>query len=162
MSTAEWEMLCDGCGRCCLFSLVAKEEGIICYTNVACRHLDAESCACRVYEKRHALVPNCREVTLENVDKLTSLPGTCAYRLLSDGKSLKWWHPLVCGDPWMIHKAGISVRHKVISEKGLQPEQFTDYVIAFDFAQDRDPDAYPALPSLKKPVEGALSAPDFI
>ena len=162
MSPSEWESVCDGCGRCCLFSLEAKEEGIICHTNVACQHLDIESCACTVYEKRRILVPNCRKVTIENIGYLASLPGTCAYRLLHEGKKLKWWHPLVCGDPWMIHKAGISVRHKVVSEKNLTPEQFTDHVIAFGFARDRNPNACPSLPSLKKPVEGTLAAPDFI
>lgn len=162
MNAIEWEAICDGCARCCLYTLEAKEEGIICYTNVACKHLDSASCTCLIYGMRHSRVPNCKKVTIENIDKLSCLPGTCAYRLLKEGKKLKWWHPLVCGDPWMVHKTGISVQHKVVSEKNLVPEQFVEHVIAFDFASNTPKSALPHLSSLQKPIEGALAAPDFI
>ena len=36
LSRADWEALCDGCGRCCLHKLVADETGEIADTNVAC------------------------------------------------------------------------------------------------------------------------------
>ncbi|HEY4164877.1 MAG TPA: hypothetical protein VGM59_17545, partial [Dongiaceae bacterium] len=55
------------------------------------------------------------------------LPETCAYRQLSEGKDLEWWHPLVSGDPRTVHQAGISVRGQAIPEgKAGDPE---DHII---------------------------------
>ena len=74
-------------------------------------------------------VPNCNIVTIENIDELPSLPNSCAYRLLSRGEPLKWWHPLVSGDPQTVHTAGISMRKSdVISEHDVRIEQFIDNV----------------------------------
>jgi uncharacterized protein len=120
MTEAEWESLCDGCGRCCLNKL-EYADGTIEHTNVACRLLDGTTCRCTRYEERHRLVPDCVVLTSDNVDDLSWLPPSCAYRLVAEGKDLFWWHPLVSGDPETVHQAGISVRGRVISERRAGP-----------------------------------------
>src|SRR5215475_9314894 len=44
MTSAEWESLCDGCGRCCLNKLEEEDTGRIYFTDVGCKLLDGESC----------------------------------------------------------------------------------------------------------------------
>ena len=117
MSRAEWESLCDGCGRCCLNKLEHEITGEILYTDVACRMLDTDACRCTNYAERKRFVPECQILTPRMVKKLGWLPSTCAYRLINEGQDLYWWHPLVSGDPKSVHDAGISVRGRVVSER---------------------------------------------
>jgi len=116
MSRAEWESLCDGCGRCCLHKLEDEDTGRYHYTNVACRLLDLGSCRCKDYGDRRRHVPDCVELQPDTVGGLGWLPPSCAYRLLAEGKDLAWWHPLVSGDPNSVHASGMSVRNRAISE----------------------------------------------
>ena len=123
MTRAEWEALCDGCARCCLIKLEDDDTGEIAYTDIACRLLDIGTCRCTRYRRRLRLVPQCVELTPQEVRKLDWLPSTCAYRLVAEGRDLAWWHPLVSGDPETVHKAGISVRGRVVPERrGDDPE----------------------------------------
>src|SRR5438128_2456413 len=46
MTKAEWESLCDGCGRCCLNKLVEDGSDRTYYTDVGCRLLDGTTCRC--------------------------------------------------------------------------------------------------------------------
>ncbi len=117
MSRAEWESLCDGCGRCCLNKLEIETTGETIYTDVACRLLDHRTCRCMNYPERKKYVPECQILTPRMIDKLKWLPSTCAYRLIRDGEDLYWWHPLVSNDPETVHYAGISVRGRVVSER---------------------------------------------
>lgn len=117
MTRAEWESLCDGCGRCCLHKLRDEDTGELGWTNVACRLLDIRSCRCSDYANRRARVPDCVKLTPKRVATIDWLPPTCAYRLVQEGQDLPWWHPLVSGDPETVHEAGVSVRGKAIGER---------------------------------------------
>lgn len=117
MTPAEWESLCDGCGKCCLHKLEDEDTGEIAYTNVACRLLDLGTCRCSRYAERKRLVPDCVRLDPGNVGALKWMPSSCAYRLLAEGKELPDWHPLVSGDPDSVHRAGVSVRGRCIPER---------------------------------------------
>jgi uncharacterized cysteine cluster protein YcgN (CxxCxxCC family)/very-short-patch-repair endonuclease len=120
MTEAEWESLCDGCGKCCLIGLEDEETGIVHLTDVSCKLLDGQTCRCTDYENRKSKVHDCVKLTPQNVPDLYWLPKTCAYRLVAQGDDLKWWHPLVSGDPETVHAANVSVRGKVRREKARQ------------------------------------------
>jgi len=121
MTRAEWESLCDGCGRCCLHKLRYDDTGALWWTNVACRLLDNDTCQCSNYTKRRRLVPDCVQLTAENLTEIDWLPPSCAYRRLAEGKTLAWWHPLVSGDAATVHTSGISVRGRVVDERDAGP-----------------------------------------
>jgi uncharacterized protein len=120
MSEREWESLCDNCGKCCVISLEDADTGELYLTDVSCRLFDGKKCQCSDYANRKQYVPDCVKLTPKNVPKLDWLPGTCAYRLVSEGKDLHWWHPLISSDPQTVHTANASVRGKTRGEGRLQ------------------------------------------
>ncbi|NVK17200.1 MAG: YcgN family cysteine cluster protein [Methylocystaceae bacterium] len=128
MSLDEWESLCDGCGKCCLHKLEDEDTEEVCYTNVACRLMDKDTCHCTQYQMRTFLVPDCVELLPQNLDNLHWLPSTCAYRLLRDGEGLPNWHPLVTGDPKSTVKAGQSVAGRFINEDEVDGD-LEDYIV---------------------------------
>ncbi len=130
MTRAEWESLCDGCGRCCLNKLEYEDTGELAYTDVGCELLDGYSCRCRDYKNRNARVENCDRLTAANIGRLNWLPSSCAYRLIAAGRDLYWWHPLVSGDPETVHFAGISVRGRVgMFEHQMGEEELEDRIV---------------------------------
>jgi len=132
MSGAEWESLCDGCGRCCLVKLEDEDTGVIHFTDIGCTLLDGRECRCRDYKRRSKRVPDCVRLTPHAVRTLTWLPVTCAYRLVAEGKDLADWHPLVSGNPDSVHEAGISVRGRVkASEDDVPQENWPDRIVAW-------------------------------
>lgn len=116
LDRAQWEALCDGCGKCCIHKLEDADTGDLHPTNVACKLLDRRSGRCSDYRHRHAYVAECVRLTPKLVGEIDWLPGTCAYRLRAEGKPLPDWHYLVSGDRESVHAAGQSVRGWTVSE----------------------------------------------
>ncbi len=130
MTPAEWESLCDRCGRCCLVKLEDEDTGEILRTDIACRLFDAGSCSCAAYQRRQAKVADCIKLTPEAVRTIKWLPRTCAYRLVRDGKPLPPWHPLRSGSDDTVHEAGISVRGRVgASETTVKLRDYPEHIV---------------------------------
>lgn len=107
MNQEEWESLCDGCGLCCMVKLEDEGSGDIYNTTVSCRQLDIEICRCQDYENRLNNVPMCTKLTLDNIAQQHWLPETCAYRCLYENRPLPCWHPLITGNNFSVHEAGV-------------------------------------------------------
>ena len=116
LSPAEWEALCDGCAKCCLYKLEDSDTGEVHFTNVHCRLLDTETGHCSDYPNRSRRVSDCVTITLDILKDPYWLPATCAYRRLAEGKDLPPWHPLVTGDPDSVTRAGHSICGRTICE----------------------------------------------
>ena len=129
LNSYEWESLCDGCGRCCLQKQENRKTGKVYYTWISCYLLDIQTCRCSDYDLRTILVPDCQVLSPENIRSFRWLPSTCAYKLRQKGTPLHDWHPLVSGNPESVHTAGISIRHKAISEEYIHPDDIEYYQI---------------------------------
>ena len=130
MTPAEWEALCDGCGKCCLNKLEYEDTGEVVYTRVGCRLLDGDTCRCMDYANRKALVPECVFLTPKSLPKIAYwMPSTCAYKLLFQKKRLPDWHPLLTGDPDSTHAAGQSVKGITIPESSVDEDDWEDYLL---------------------------------
>lgn len=129
LSSTEWEQLCDGCGKCCLNKLIDDETDELYYTNATCKLLDRENCHCIHYESRFNFVPLCTEITPDNIDSLTWLPDSCAYRRLLNNRPLPSWHPLLTGSKDAMHAAGMSVKGKVVCE--TQVQEIEDHIVVW-------------------------------
>ncbi|MFC0308357.1 YcgN family cysteine cluster protein [Gallibacterium trehalosifermentans] len=118
MSETEWEALCDGCGKCCYRKFIegrGKRERLY-FTRIACDLLELETGRCSNYPQRFKLMPDCTKLTKKNLPQFSWLPKTCAYRLLSEGKPLPEWHPLLIGDQSAMKKANVFIRDSVHEE----------------------------------------------
>ena len=129
MTNQEWESLCDRCGQCCLYKIEDETTNEIFYTYVACRLLDHETCNCLDYGQRLDRVAECLKITPDGFQRMHLLPESCAYRRVSEGKTLLWWLPLISKNPETVHQAEVSVRGKVISEENIHPDEFEAYVM---------------------------------
>lgn len=115
MSEAEWEALCDGCGKCCYRKYIqgrGKRERLY-YTSVACNLLNLESGKCSNYANRFKLESDCTKLTKKNLPNFGWLPKTCAYRLIYEGKPLFDWHPLISQDPNSVKNADILIKNGI-------------------------------------------------
>lgn len=148
MTRTEWESLCDGCAKCCLHKFIDDEntddetelqptshindgEEIL-YSNIACYLLNDKSCACTKYAERTILVPDCVRLTQDNIDDVFFMPPSCAYRRLKEGRGLPSWHPLLHkGKKSAMHKAGMSVRGKIIKDDQVSLDDFEDHIVVW-------------------------------
>lgn len=112
----DWEAICDGCGKCCL--LKYKDAA----TTVACRWLDLDTCQCSDYANRKTNYSACVQLTRANI-ATEPLPASCAYRRVAEGRPLAWWHHAISGSRDTVHKAGASVKGKVVSEASIKDMQ---------------------------------------
>ncbi|EAU54403.1 YcgN family cysteine cluster protein [Mariprofundus ferrooxydans] len=129
MTDEEWESLCDGCGRCCVWKFEDEDSGEILYTDIRCRQFNESTCRCTDYPQRTTLIPDCMDIRTLKDKQFAWLPETCAYRLLHEGKPLFDWHPLISGDRQSVHEAGISLRHKTTSPEGITEEDIIRHII---------------------------------
>jgi uncharacterized cysteine cluster protein YcgN (CxxCxxCC family) len=129
MTRVEWESLCDGCAQCCVVKLEDAENGEIYFTDVVCHLLDQQQCRCTDYSHRSKRVPDCITLTPDNLDELSWMPFSCAYRRLAEGRGLAWWHPLVSGTTESVHESAASVRGKVVSENYVDGEDMESHII---------------------------------
>jgi uncharacterized cysteine cluster protein YcgN (CxxCxxCC family) len=127
MTTEQWESLCDGCGQCCLHKLEDEDTGELAFTSVCCDLIDLDTCRCTRYSERCSLVPECLDLKQHDFAEYNWLPATCAYRLLTDGKPLPEWHPLITGNPDSVKQAGASISSYATKES--QVDDLEDYII---------------------------------
>lgn len=130
ITEAEWESLCSRCGICCFQRITDLKTGEPHYTSIRCRHLNAATLQCDAYHNRFDANHGCEKVTRENIRQLKQLPDGCGYRTIAEGRDLKWWHPLISGDPDTVHQAGISFLDKeIISEDDIIAGDLMKYLI---------------------------------
>ncbi|MEL7214722.1 MAG: YcgN family cysteine cluster protein [Pseudomonadota bacterium] len=139
LEKAEWEALCDGCGKCCLLKLEEEDTGEVFYTDVSCRLLDTGTCRCGNYALRKQLVPDCVVLTPETLPDIAGwMPSTCAYRRLYEGKGLPDWHPLLTGRAGSVAEAGHSIAERVVPEYEVDEDELTEHIID-DLAGEEEP-----------------------
>ena len=127
MTIEEWESLCDGCGKCCLIKLEDEDTGELAFTSVVCDLIDLDTCRCSRYSERCTLVPDCIDLKEHDFAEYKWLPATCAYRLLTDGKPLPNWHPLVSGSTESVKDAGVSISSYAVKESQVDDPE--DHII---------------------------------
>lgn len=128
LTSKEWELLCDGCGRCCLVKLEDEDTAEIYTTSVSCSLFNIETCRCNDYANRFEKVSDCLDLDQTKVKELSWLPETCAYRVRYEGKQLADWHPLNSGTPQSVVDAGISIAGQTINEDEVDEESLGDYL----------------------------------
>ena len=145
MSQQEWEAICDGCGKCCLHKFIDDENAdvpettdviaeheIVEFTNVVCDYLNTKTCSCTQYENRTTLVPDCVQLTKDNLKDIFYMPPSCSYRRLEEGRGLPSWHPLLNRNKkTAMHKAEMSVRGKTVFEHQVDAEKYEEHIVTW-------------------------------
>ena len=88
MNEAEWEALCDNCGKCCVISIEDADTGQLYLTRTCPANCSTGKRPLRRLRQPQGGVPDCVKLTPKNVPKLDWLPQTCAYRLVAEERPL--------------------------------------------------------------------------
>lgn len=130
LTHAQWEALCDGCGKCCVHKLQDEETELVYYTDVACHYLDQHSAQCSDYCGRLQNVPGCLNLNAGNLaTNAWWLPPSCAYKRLYEGRDLPSWHPLKSGRRDSVQQAQQSVIGRVVSEREVDERDWQEHVV---------------------------------
>ncbi len=132
LSSAQWESLCDGCGKCCVLKLEDMDTGEIYSTDVGCKLLDCQTARCKDYENRKALVPDCVILSPDNLQYLSWMPKSCAYRCIYEGRDLPEWHPLITGTYDSVRTSGHSVAGRILPEQAIEEADLPDHITNWD------------------------------
>lgn len=128
LSNEEWELLCDGCGLCCLHRLQGEEEDApVLMTRVVCRCYDLSNGGCSDYQNRFKVVKECTQLTLERAAEFDWLPETCAYRLRYHHQPIPSWHPLNSGTPTSVKPYSLFSLSPVLETENIDLEDFLIY-----------------------------------
>ena len=143
LNHSEWEALCDGCGSCCLIKYMdddnaddsSNEAEMVEYTDVTCQLMDCATGYCKHYATRQEHVPDCIQLTMENLPQMMWLPSHCAYKRLYKGQDLPSWHLLLTDDAAVTQQqmraANVSVAGRCISEVGMTDEEMEMRVVTW-------------------------------
>ncbi len=94
--------------------------------------MNDKTCQCSKYAQRTTLVPDCVQLTQENLDDVFFMPPSCSYRRLQEGRGLPSWHPLLNkGKKSAMHQAGMSVRGKIVKDNEVNLADFEDYIVSW-------------------------------
>lgn len=135
LNHSEWEALCDGCGSCCLIKYIDNDdnEELVEYTDVTCQLMDCATGYCRHYATRQEHVPDCIQLTIENLPNMMWLPSHCAYKRLYKGQALPSWHLLLTGNAvatqQQMRAANVGVAGRCVSEIGMSDEEMETRVV---------------------------------
>jgi uncharacterized cysteine cluster protein YcgN (CxxCxxCC family) len=143
LNHSEWEALCDGCGSCCLIKYIddehvsdddnSHEAEMVEYTDVTCQLMDCATGYCQHYDTRQEHVPDCIQLTMENLPQMMWLPSHCAYKRLYKGQGLPSWHLLSTQDAvatqQQMRAANVGVAGRCVSEIGMSDEEMETRVV---------------------------------
>ena len=141
LNHSEWEALCDGCGSCCLIKYIDEDENgdvdeeLVEYTDVTCQLMDCTTGYCQHYDTRQEHVPDCIQLTMDNLPQMMWLPSHCAYKRLYKGQNLPSWHLLLTQDAVVTQQqmraANVGVAGRCVSETGLSDEAMEERVVSW-------------------------------
>lgn len=141
LNHSEWEALCDGCGSCCLIKYIDEDEHgdvdeeLVEYTDVTCQLMDCTTGYCQHYDTRQEHVPDCIQLTMDNLPQMMWLPSHCAYKRLYKGQNLPSWHLLLTQDAVVTQQqmraANVGVAGRCVSETGMSDEAMEERVISW-------------------------------